>query len=62
MLKDLGTETNNPNPVEHPISLPYPQPSHEPHPTPQTPNQEPITLNSEFNGKKKTIEERPLLP
>ena len=27
---------------------------------PQTPNQAPVTLNSEFNGK--TIEERPLLP
>ena len=49
-----------PRSVEHPISLPYLQPSHEPRPPPQTPNQAPATLNSEFNGE--TIEERPLLP
>ena len=49
-----------PRSVEHPISLPYPQPSHEPRLAPQTPNQAPATLNSEFNGE--TIEEKPLLP
>ena len=29
----------------------YPQPCHEPLPPPQTPNQAPVTLNSEFNRK-----------
>jgi len=37
----------------HKPALPTTQP-------PQTLNQAPVTLNSEFNGK--TIEERPLLP
>ena len=62
VLKDLGTDPNNPNPGrwDTPISLPYPQPSHEPRPPPQTPNQAPITLNSTFNGE--TIEEKPLPP
>jgi len=34
VLKDLGTDPNNPNPGrwDTPISLPYPQPSHEPRP------------------------------
>ena len=40
-----------PRSVEHSISLPYPQPSHEPRPPPQTPNQAPVTLNSEFSGE-----------
>ena len=62
VLKDLGTDPNNPNPGrwDTPISLPYPQPSHEPRPPPQTPNQAPVTLNSTFNGE--TIEEKPLPP
>ena len=62
VLKDLGTDPNNPNPGrwDTPISLPYPQPSHEPRPPPQTPNQAPVTLNSTFNGK--IIEEKPLPP
>ena len=69
MLKDLGTDPNKPNPGrwDTPISLPYPQPSHEPRPppqtpnqAPQTPNQAPVTLNSTFNGE--TIEEKPLPP
>ena len=53
VLKDLGTDTNNPKPrsIEHPISLPYPQPSHEPRSPTQTPNQAPVTLKSEFNGE-----------
>ena len=38
----------------------YPQPSHEPRPPPQTPNEAPAPLNSTFNGE--TIEEKPLLP
>ena len=37
--------------VEHPISVPHLQLSHEPRPPHQTPNQAPVTLNSEFNGK-----------
>ena len=62
VLKDLGTDPNNPNPGrwDTPISLPYPQPSHEPRPPPQTPNQAPVTLNSTFNGE--TVEEKPLPP
>ena len=56
----LTPTTPKPRSVEHPISLPYPQPTHEPCPPPQTPNQAPVTLNSEFNGE--TIEEKPLLP
>ena len=62
VLKDLGTDPNNPNPGrwDTRISLPYPQPSHEPRPPPQTPNQAPVTLNSTFNGE--TIEEKPLPP
>ena len=62
MLKDLGTDPNNPNPGrwDTPISLPYPQPSHEPRPPPQTPHKAPVTLNSMFNGE--TIEENPLPP
>jgi len=62
VLKDLGTDPNNPNPGrwDTPISLPYPQPSHEPRPPPQTPKQAPVTLNSTFNGE--TIEEKPLPP
>ena len=62
VLKDLGTDPNNPNPGrwDTPISLPYLQPSHEPRPPPQTPNQAPVTLNSTFNGE--TIEEKPLPP
>ena len=46
--------------VEHPISLPYPQPSHEPRPPLRPQIKHPVTLKREFNGK--TIEERPLLP
>ena len=69
VLKDLGSDPNNPKPNQWdtPISLPYPQPSHEPRPPPQTsnpksqiPNQAPITLNSTFNGE--TIEKKPLPP
>ena len=62
VLKDLGTDPNNPNPGrwDTPISLPYPQPSHEARLPPQTPNQAPVTLNSAFNGE--TIEEKPLPP
>ena len=62
VLKDLGTDPNNPNPGrwDTPISLPYPQTSHEPRPPPQSPNQAPVTLNSTFNGE--TIEEKPLPP
>ena len=51
-----------PRSVEHPMSLTYPQPSHEPRPPHQTPNQAPVTLNSEINEKKKTIKEMPGLP
>ena len=62
VLTDLGTDPNNPNPGrwDTPISLPYPQPSHEPRPPPQTPNQAPVTLNITFKGE--TIEEKPLPP
>lgn len=37
--------------VEHPISPPYLQPSHEPQPPHQTPDQVTVTLNKEFREK-----------
>ena len=46
-----GLKQPKPRLVEDPISLPYLQPSPEPRPPAQTPNQAPVTLNSEFNEK-----------